>query len=184
MFASDPIPDQHDIDFIVTSRYPSIYQKYQTGFPDEIDCPSCDHPVYFRHAFMEIQSIIKNDKPSTINKIQFDYAEFFSRANHVVSVGYSFPKDDIINSVFIRNLKIRKDDLGRQCKLTFIGSPKPDYFSKTWYRVGKLKKKEREDLQQTLAVAREIFGENIRLNFMGFPDVLKRTSLDDILKYH
>jgi len=166
--------------FIRSGKYSNILRKYNNGLPDEVDCPSCDHPVYFQHSFLEIQSIFKNDKPAAINKIQFDYAEYFSRANHIITIGYSFPKDDIMNSVFIKNMKMRKDNIGKDCKLTFIGYNK-HYLERNWLGVGDICK---DELKSVIEVASSIFDiNNIRFNFMGFPDIMNKIALSEILKW-
>ncbi len=187
LFTSDPIPSEYDQIFIKDGKFDPILEKYQKGLPDEIDCPSCEHPVYFEHSFMEIQSIIKNDKPPAINKIQFDYADFFSRAEHVVAIGYSFPRDDILNSVFLKNMKIRKDELGKDCKLTFVGSPDPRYAKQRWYNyqeLGDLNGEANAKLRQIIEVMEGIFKkENMRFNFFGFPDILKKVDIKNILAW-
>lgn len=185
LFTSDPIPSGYDLQFICNGKYVPILRKYLNGLPDEIDCPSCAHPVYFEHSFLEIQSILKNEKPATINKIQFDYGDFFSRANHIVSIGYSFPKDDIINSVFLKNMKIRQDDLGGDCKLTYVGSPNPLYPGNAWYGYNQLGNPVKDEmLKSTINVVKSIFKEeNMRFNFSGFPDILRQMNVKNILNW-
>lgn len=169
--------------FIAAGKYAHIIKKYELGLPDELDCPSCDHPVYFQHSFLEIQSIVKNDKPAAINKIQFDYADFFSRANHIIAIGYSFPKDDIMNSVFLSNMKIRKDDIGKDCKLTFI-SYDQRYVDRGWLKLEDVEVNTNIELKQTKDVISKIFKPcNIRLNFAGFPDILHKVTVDEILHW-
>ena len=183
LFTSDPIPSKFDLDFISKGKYERILPNYEKGMPDEIDCPSCDHPVYFEHTFMEIQSIIKDDKPSAVNKIHFDYADFFSRADHIVAIGYSFPKDDIMNSVFLKNMKIRKDELGKDCKLTYIGYS-AYCASDDWTKFNDLDFSMIPDLEPTINNLTGIFKkDHMRFNFTGFPSILNTLNTHEVLNW-
>jgi len=182
IFVSDPIPSLEDCRIVAESEYRAVQESYIKGIPDELICPLCNHPVHFEHSFLEIQSIIKGSKPPAVNKIQFDYAEFFSKAEHIISLGYSFPKDDIINSVFLKNMKIRKDELGKDCKLTFFGSLQPGYSAGTCYGYEELSDEVKNDIRQTYDTVSKLFKqEHMRFNFMGIPDVFKKVPLKDML---
>ncbi len=190
LFCSDPMPSEADMDFIKKTGYKRVKPKYLKGLPDELDCPMCDHPVYFSNSFMEIQSIIKPEKPSAMNKIHFDYGDFFSQAKHVVSLGYSFPKDDVMNSVHLKTMRIQQkksnpDDNPRATAILF--SRNRDLLSKPWYTVKETLKilgATDSGTRETINVLRTFFTEDkIRLNFMGFPSVLDNLELKDILVY-
>ncbi|MBI5204931.1 MAG: hypothetical protein HZA11_08445 [Nitrospirae bacterium] len=188
LFTPDPIPSQDDLKFISGGTYNHVLSNYKKGLPDELTCPSCEHPVYFDNSFMEIQSILKQDKPASINKIHFDYGDFFSQADHIISIGYSFPKDDIVNSVFLKTMKIRMDEKGTDCKLTYIGSPTTKYGTEPWYKlkdVRKLAVKLADDKTlQTIEMILKLFKEdNVRLSFKGFPGIADSVKMKDILNW-
>ncbi|MFZ3137288.1 MAG: hypothetical protein WA126_07860 [Thermodesulfovibrionales bacterium] len=191
LFCSDPIPSEVDMSFIKGPGYEKVKPKYLKGLPDELDCPICKHPVYFSNSFMEIQSIIKPEKPSTVNKIHFDYGDFFSQAKHVVSLGYSFPKDDVMNSVYLQTMRIRQEEsnIAEKAKVTAVLlSRNRDLLLKPWYSVKEtmriLGDKDTTGTRETIDVLKTFFKvENIRLNFMGFPSILDNVELKDIMIY-
>lgn len=190
LFCSDPIPSEVDMSFIKDSGYEKVKPKYLKGLPDELDCPICEHPVYFSNSFMEIQSIIKPEKPSAVNKIHFDYGDFFSQAKHVVSLGYSFPKDDVMNSVYLQTMRIQQKKLNvdEKAKVTAVlFSRVRDLLLKPWYTVQETRNILADtdpSILETITVLLTFFAEDkIRLNFMGFPSILDNVELKDILVY-
>jgi len=189
MFCSDPIPSEADMAFIKKSGYEKVKPRYLKGLPDELDCPICKHPVYFSNSFMEIQSIVKPEKPSTMNKIHFDYGDFFSQAKHVVSLGYSFPKDDIMNSVYLDTMRIQRKDpeIARNAKVTAVSfSTNRELLLKPWYKLQEIRNIVGDADPEGISTARKVllnfFAErNIRMNFMGFPSILDNVDIKDIL---
>ncbi len=193
LLVSDPFPSEWDMKFVQGSGYKTVREKYLKGAPDELDCPTCEHPVNFYHSFMEVQSIVKPDKPSSVNKIHFDYGDFFSRASHIVSLGYSFPQDDILNSFYLRTMRIRKEKKEErlEAKMTFLGhSQNPSLRDKRWLKPIQVRniasddKEDNKDILKSIDVLEKLFDlNNIRMNFWGFPEVLERFDIEQILKF-
>ena len=190
LLVSDPIPSEWDMEFVRGHDYKTIKQKYLQGAPDELDCPICEHPVNFYHSFMEVQSIVKPDKPSSVNKIHFDCGDFFSRARHIVSLGYSFPPDDILNNFYLRTMRIRKEKEEERihAKMTLLGhSQNPLLREKRWLKPKQVKSiasDNDKDILKSIDVLEKLFDlNNIRMNFWGFPEVLERFDIEQILKF-
>jgi len=189
LLVSDPFPSEWDMEFVSGSEYKKVRERYIQGTPDELDCPTCEHPVYFHHSFMEIQSIVKPDKPSSVNKIHFDYGDFFSSAKHVVSLGYSFPQDDILNSFYLRTMRIRKEKNEERptAKMTFLGySTIPALREKRWIKPKQVRNVTIDDKDnlKSIEVLEKLFDlDDIRMNFWGFPEVLTRIEVEEILRY-
>ncbi len=189
LMATDPFPSKSDMDFISSQDgYKKVYESYIKGQPDEIICPKCDHPVYFEHSFMEIQSLVKPEKPGCANQIKFDFGDFFSKANHIISLGYSFPPDDITNNIFYKTMKLRKDNQGQNFKLSFLGKPIPDLSDKPWHSIDDIQRYiEREkdtELERTVNSIKQIFSsKNVRLNFTGLPEAVEYLGTEGIIAF-
>ncbi len=84
---SDPIPSEYDLKYASENKI--LKEKYESGKPDELDCPFCGYNVYFKNSFMEIQSVIKFPQPAAVSKVYYDYGNAFGEAEHLVSLGYS-----------------------------------------------------------------------------------------------
>lgn len=189
LFVSDPLPSGYDLAFLSKyKKYPKIIEAYNNGTPDELDCPICKHPTSFEDTFMEIQSLFKTEKPGMINKIHYDAAENFSKAKHIISIGYAFPHDDISNSILYRTMRIRKEKAGFP-KLTYIGySSLNSLRDKTWYKLKEVEERNASSqdayLSKTLDEIKSIFkDDDIRLSFLGFPDILEKVSVKEMLKW-
>jgi hypothetical protein len=187
---SDPIPSKEDMNFVLNEKnFSKIRDKYRQGTPDELDCPLCEHPVSFEHSFLEIQSVLKQNKPWSVAKIQYDYGDFFSMAEHIIAIGYSFPHDDLTENIFLQTLRINKAII--RPKVTIIDFN--DALQKRcagWCSVEKVRTvigNERDKFRtilNTMDAATQSFGElNIRLRFEGFPKVMKFTTLGEILTW-
>jgi hypothetical protein len=204
IFLSDPIPSEYDIKEAAKHRI--LKKKYEIGKPDELDCPACRHNVYFHHSFLGIQTIIKFPQPHSVSKIYYDYADFYADVRHVISIGYSFPEDDIVENVFLKTMEITaknksksdsasgldfnspNDDI-RYKKLTYITYKNDaELQRRAWYSFNEtqayFEKKKDEKFLKELKNLGKIFKEkNIRFNFSGFPDILDKIEIKDIVKF-
>lgn len=202
LFISDPIPSEYDMDLACKHEY--LKDKYEAGKPDELDCPFCGHNLYFNHSFMEIQSVIKFPQHPAVSKIYYDYGNTFGETEHIVALGYSFPLDDIIENTFLETMKVRKDGY-KDMKLSYVGfNTDPELNRKTWYGFKevdnyferKYHENRNDDKDGNAAKGYKTFlgsldnlrkkfkvDNNIRFNFMGFPNILSRTSVGDIVNF-
>ena len=200
LYVSDPIPSEYDMN--LASKYEYLKNKYEAGKPDELDCPFCGHNVYFKHSFMEMQSVIKFPTAPAVSKVYYDYGNTYSETEHIVTLGYSFPPDDLIENIFLETMKVRKDD-NDDMKLSYVGfEADPELSRKTWYRFKEVynyferkyyenKHRGKDDESNTDKTFLESLGnlrkafktDSIRFNFSGFPNILKRTSIVDIVNF-
>ncbi len=185
IFLLDPIPSEYDME--KSHNFKVVESSYSDGEPDKIHCPSCKHETYFTDSFMEIQSILKPTNTTIVNKIQFDYANFFGNADHIIALGYSFPKDDMINNYQIKIMSVQKGELNLP-KITVINYDR-GLQDKVWYKDIKFLKnyflhKENTWQLQTLESLQKLTeSKKVRINYMGFPNVLNKVSLEDILNF-
>lgn len=193
LYTSDPVPSLYDLEFVSQNIQKQVYNAYIKGLPDELKCPICNSTVYFEHSFMEIQSILKQDKPWSMSKIYFDYGVFFQETKHFISLGYSFPSDDMINSVYLSAMRI-DPETGKTdkdlCATLVDHSTDPVLLKKTWHPASIVNEyngfptDKREKLLTTLRnVTRMVSEENIRISFHAFPGILDITTLDDLLEW-
>ena len=201
LFVSDPIPSEYDLKY--ASKNKILKKKYESGKPDELDCPFCEHNVYFKNSFMEIQSIIKFPQPPAVSKVYYDYGNAFGEAEHLVSLGYSFPDDDVIENIFLDTMRIKisnKQD-ANDIRITYVGFKTDSALNrKTWYGFNEVceyferkyyETKKCGDYYEDLKVflrsldnlGRSFKRENIRFNFFGFPNILEKTTVEDIVNF-
>ena len=134
LFVSDPIPSKYDLE--CASKNEILIKKYESGKPDELDCPFCGHNVYFKNSFMEIQSIIKFPQPPAVSKVYYDYGNAFGEAEHLVALGYSFPDDDVIENIFLDTMRIKRSNEknANDIKITYVGFNQDAALNrKIWY---------------------------------------------------
>jgi len=191
IFLLDPIPCEYDLEQV--KNYPSLEEKYKNAKPDEIDCPVCGHPTRFRETYMEIQSILKSSKPPIMSKIYYDYGDFYSKADHIISIGYSFPRDDILENLFLDTMKIKTktDSKEKPSEAKFTSIDKiPELEYKKWCTFDETMKFYKSDFTkykqsiESLELLNKYYPKSsMRFNFMGFPDILKHVSIEEIVNF-
>ena len=176
LFLPDPIPNKEDLK--LSKDYEIIRVSYKDGRPDKLLCPLCEHDTYFHHSFMEIQSILKPRVNFLLNKIYFEYANFFGTSQHIISVGYSFPKDDLINNYHLKIMSIQEGEL-KKPKITAILYDK-DLQNKIWYKDPKEIKTSNEYILNTINSIKAL-SQEFRVSFLGFPN--DKIKLEDLLNF-
>jgi len=63
---------------------------------DAIQCPFCGHMTYSTDIPMVMQTSYKGNHPSFIEEIQRDLKVCLEKSRHIVLMGYSLPKDDLV----------------------------------------------------------------------------------------
>jgi hypothetical protein len=190
IFLLDPIPDEHDFK-IVNKVYKntSLWNTYLKGRPDEILCPYCKNPSYFIDTPLSIQTIFKVDEHPILKNIKLQGFQKFYEAEHIIVIGYSFPEDDLINNYLIEFLMVSSTQkLNR--KISIISYSSEGILQrKTWYYLDELEKSPQlmELTQKSLQIEsiKKLFRNknNIRISFLGFPNILEKTSIEDILVF-
>lgn len=185
IFLLDPIPSEYDLK--QSQYYEVVKSSYLDGEPDKIKCPSCKHETYFTDSFMEIQSILKPANTTIVGKLQFEYANFLGNASHIIALGYSFPKDDMINNYQIKIMSVQKGELNLP-KITVINYDK-NLQDKIWYKDFEFLKnyflngKNTWQLQTLESLQKLTESKKIRINYMGFPSILNRISIEYVLDF-
>jgi len=179
LFLLDPLPTSSDLKIIKNRKYKN-YPLNENWLPSKIKCPECGIDTFFFDTFMTIQSIFKIDKSPLMEKVYFDYANTASKAKHLIFIGYSFPDDDITH---LLNLLTMNTGLCEERKVTLI--LKDDrYKRKIWYSLNEIKDKVGDGIRKTLLNASLIAKENnIRVSFLGFPQILEKINVKDILHW-
>ncbi len=178
VFLLDPLPSDQDLR-IIKERHFERYIISDTWHPSQINCPVCGSPTFFFDTFMQIQSILKSQESPVMRKVFYDYAEMTSKAEHMIFIGYSFPDDDIVH---LLSLLVMKTGANHERKVTII--LKNNHYNQIWYSLGRIINKVDEQTRKTLKNAELIAKkENIRVTFLGFPQILERTDVQDILNW-
>ena len=190
IFLLDPIPDEHDFKIVkkVYHKTP-LWNAYIKGRPDEILCPYCKNPSYFIDTPLSIQTIFKVDEHPILKNIKLQGFQKFYEAQHIIVIGYSFPEDDLINNYLIEFLMVSSSQqIDRKISIISYSSRK-ELQKKVWFYLDELEKfpKLMQLANESLQIdsIKKLFNksQNIRISFLGFPDILKRTSIDDILVF-
>ncbi|MGO1369065.1 hypothetical protein [Senegalia sp. (in: firmicutes)] len=134
-------------------------EKHDYGKIDALQCTHCGHMTETHHTFLEMPTNFKARHPSFIQEIERDMKIAIQKAKHIIFMGYSLPKDDLIyRSILAGRKEIGKDS--PKCSIVNFDRSLPD----KWiykdeilsYDVNNRKKEIFENIS-------EIFGEdNIR----------------------
>lgn len=188
IFMPDPLPCEGFLKIIKKFDFKHV-ESYIKGKPDEIKCTWCHHPTYFKDSCMEIQSIIKNMPLSILNKIQYDYAEFYGKADNVISFGYSFPVDDIINNFFTDLMSVQYGTYQNKTYKIVNFSKIECLQQQRWMSLEDVKQIVTKDfdiaIQSLINNLNNLYG-NVYINFTGFPEYLEdiHKVIDDVIQEH
>ncbi len=179
LFYFDIIPTKEDLEYLR-----KVFNKEEI-LPSEIVCPHCGNPTFFTDTFLQIQTVFKPQEPPLILKSYYDYAVSAAEADHLVFIGYSFPKDDIPHLITLLSLGFNPSKHKRDRKMTLIlYDTSLTLREKIWFKYDEAIKKTNSYNQETLRNASKLIKKkNIRVTFFGFPDILDRVSPKEILKW-
>ncbi len=190
IFSLDPIPQKEDLEEL------NRLEKFQGKrfFPSRIKCPICGTPTYFQDTFLQVQSIVKPEEPALIRKIYTDYAVSFSKAEHLIFIGYSFPIDDIPHLLTLMTMNI--GEITKKKLSLIIYSSTKELREETWFTLEKARKilektirnnpnnnpdkLNLETLNNILKISKK---NNIRVSFLGFPDILDKVKTKELIKW-
>lgn len=178
IFLLDPLPCDQDLK-IIKEKHFERYTIADSWLPSQVNCPVCGSYTFFFDTFMLIQSILKTEDSPLMRKVYYDYADMASKAEHVIFIGYSFPDDDIVH---LLSLLTMKTGVSRERKLTLI--LKNNHYNQIWYSLEKITNEVDERTKKILQNAEVIAKkENIRVSFLGFPEILEKRDVKDILNW-
>ena len=187
-FVIDPLPNEEDFNFY--RDYKLSEEAYFIGEPDYLKCPRCNYNTYFKDSYLEIQSILKPRIDNVLNKIYFEYADFFGNSDHIISIGYSFPRDDFVENYHLKIMSIKGDRVNRpNISVILYNKSMQD---KEWYSLNEAEKRlksnyeDNADNLETINVLKKITNKNkVRISFMGFPGILKRVgkNINEIMEF-
>lgn len=184
IFLSDLIPDPRDFRKVI-SKYKGkyFYEPYKLGKPDMLLCPICDHPTYFEDIPLSVQTIFKFDEPDFLKKTKLRAFTEFIKADHVVVIGYSFPQDDMLNNYLLQLLSISPEIKDRKKKRITVIIYNSSLQGKVWYKLSEIEKVQ-DNLELNIDFLKNFFTEkNIRISFLGFPDILKKIKFSEIVNF-
>lgn len=153
-----------------THRYYSkIEEAARKSSPDALTCVHCNEMTYTYNTDMVMQTSFKGNHSAYLEEMQRDMTVAVEKSEHIILLGYSLPKDDVIyNSVLAA-----KHDMNR--KLTIIGSGKKAANAGPWVQGADNIKNvfsEEDAVFQTYLNVEHLFKpENIRIYTGRIPDV-------------
>lgn len=156
----------HCIDF--NARTEKESDAWKEGKADARECLHCGTLTYTHHTSTQMQSSFKERPPSFIEEIQRELRVVVKKAGHIVLMGYSLPRDDVIYRAFFA---AHRSDSTPEVKCTVVD--KKDRY-KHWLGPKELDRLTDPHLYERTAVgaARDLFGrENVRFYGGGVPDV-------------
>lgn len=185
IFLSDLIPSQRDFRKVINKyKRKYFYEPYKLGKPDMLLCPVCNYPTYFEDIPLSVQTIFKLDEPDFLKKTKLKAFTEFIKANHIIVIGYSFPQDDMLNNYLLQLLSISpeiKDKKEKKISVIIYNSSLRD---KVWYKLSEIEKVQ-DNLEININFLKNFFiEENIRISFLGFPDILKKINFKEILNFY
>jgi len=186
-FVIDPLPNEEDFNFY--RDYKLSEEAYSIGEPDYLKCPRCNYNTCFKDSYLEIQSILKPRIDNVLNKIYFEYADFFGNSDHIISIGYSFPRDDFVENYHLKIMSIKGDRVNRPNMSVILYNKSMQ--DKEWYSLNEAEKRLKSNYEnnadnlETINVLKKITNKNkVRISFMGFPDILERVkNTNEIMEY-
>lgn len=151
---------------------------FKNGRPDAIECPFCGNLTYLADTPLIMQTSFKGINPPYLEEIQREAKVCIENADHIVLLGYSFPKDDIIWRTVIATRIARKHKEGKQLLCSIITG----YSGPKHWIIGKeaidslidecIKDNDKSQAYSisTIKTAIEVFGiDNIRVYVGGIP---------------
>lgn len=77
------------------------YNKGEENNPGVIKCPFCDQKTHPYDMPLEMQTVIKKRPIAPLEEIKKEMGLLIKHAKHIIFAGYSMPRDDICEKVFI-----------------------------------------------------------------------------------
>lgn len=183
LFLVDPLPSE--IDFKHYKKYPILKDNLnKSGRLDEIDCPFCNAPTTFKDTMLDVQIMFNGESNYFSKKALLDFATIFSNANHIISLGYSFPDDDVKEMFILKAFKDIKSDYKQKLSLVLYDK---NFGAQKWLSVKDISSlKVDESIKRSVNNAVKLFNvENIRISFQGVPKVFFSDKKGvDILEFH
>lgn len=161
-------------------------EKYDYGKIDAIQCTHCGHITETHHTLLEMPTNFKGSHPPFIEEIERDMKIAIQKAKHIIFMGYSLPKDDLIyRSIFAARKQIGKDS--PKCSIVNFDSSLPDRWL---YKEQLLSYNIDNSKREIFNNISEIFGkDNIRFYGKGIPQVfleddkVSKKKIEKLLKW-
>lgn len=164
---------------------PSLVKELQQGWhynegeendPGVIRCPFCDQKTHPSHMPLEMQTLIKKRPIAPLEEVKKEMGLLIKHARHIIFAGYSMPRDDISEKVFIASSLSGEKIKEKKCTIIEYD---PDYPAGTDWLEGPdilAYLRARKELSTAKAVNNilSIFDlDQTRLTLKGIPEIFK-----------
>lgn len=141
-----------------------------------INCPFCRQMTYPYDMPLEMQTVIKRQAIGPINEIKKEMGLLIKHARHIVFAGYSMPRDDISEKLFLISSLSGQDIKAKKCTIILFDE---DYASGADWLTGtgilsflNDKRKIGSDISASIKNILSIFElEKTRLTLKGIPNI-------------
>ncbi len=177
LYLSDPFPFMSDLKFIFEENCSLLLEEaILRGIPDRILCPYCNTTTTFEDTFLDIQTVFKHKAWFLPVKLFYEHGRLFSEADHVITLGYSFPEDDLLNFFIFKLMETTGKPEVRDKFLTILTKEAGWSLERKWLFYKNVKSSSEGYFK--------IFSkDNVRKNGHGIPDVFKYLSPEDIVRW-
>ncbi len=148
----------------------------QNGYYDAMECIHCGAITSVKDSLMVMQTIMKGTYPPSLKMIQSEINSYLMHSNHIVFMGYSLPKDDLIWKSILLARKARR----KNPKISILVGYQGD---KVWQYAQKLEDLNDRDKEQYKTFFDIFGGCEMRFFTGGIPAIFDVYSVEEILDY-
>lgn len=158
---------------------PSLIKELQQDFECDgedqgvINCPFCGQKTYPHNMPLEMQTVLKKRPIAPLEEIKKEMGLLIKYAKHIIFAGYSMPKDDISEKVFLASSLAGKRIEEKRCTIIQYDD---EYKGADWLKgrdiLGYLQTKGKSDVSEAISSVLSIFDLNqTRLTLKGIPGI-------------
>lgn len=148
----------------------------EKGHYDAMECVHCGVMTSVKESLMIMQTIMKGDYQPSLKIIQAEINAYLMHSNHIIFMGYSLPKDDLIWKSILLARKARNKDIKITVIIGYQGSKK-------WQYAKTLDELNEEDNSQYQSFFDIFKGCEMRFFTGGIPAIFDVYSVKEILEY-
>ncbi len=160
----------------IVSRTDREKEHVQKGYYDVMECIHCGAITSVKDSLMIMQTIMKGNYHPSLKMIQAEINSYLMHSNHIIFMGYSLPKDDLVWKSILLARKSRGEKLKISVIVGYQGVKKWQYAK----RLDQLNEVGNDQYKTFF----DIFdGCEMRFFTGGIPAVFDVYSVDEILEY-
>lgn len=156
-------------------------KAFLKGKLDAIECVDCGNITRTHHTPMTCQSIFQVSKSPFFDEAFHQGANYIRHAGHLLFLGFSLALEDSLSKTMMSNAL-----QGEKVKTVTVINYDKNLQEQCFYDAKSAKDKPNinSETQRLIELFSEQFGkENLRFSFLGFPDVLERITIQELIEW-